>query len=209
MPGEKAPERDRRDQVLRAACDVALAGGIDSLTVRRVAERAGLSPGLVMFHFKNKEALILELLEWWLSRLVFAGDAPSLPESCPPGEAIAVILAREIERLGCDGANTQLFLDFWRLGTHRPVIRARICEELTRYRAAFRCFAAHVFVDRPDAEQTADALAGLAVALVQGFAVQSTIDPGALCPDRYTTLATTLVRSATAKAHGEPQEVPG
>lgn len=211
MPGEKAPERDRRDQVLHAAWEVAVASGLEGVTVRRVAEQAGLSPGLVMFHFKNKDALILDLLEWWLTRLTFAGDAPTLPEACSPADAIAVIVAGEIERLGREGASAELFVDFWRLGMQRPGIRTRICEELQRYRAAFRCFAAQIVADRPDAEQSADALAALAVALVQGFALQSAVDPDAVRPDQYTAMATALLRRAAVRPQPElepPEHTP-
>src|SRR5206468_6073315 len=62
MPGQKATEATRREQILKAAYDVALRRGIDGLTVRAVAAKARLSHGLVLFHFKRKEQMGLALL---------------------------------------------------------------------------------------------------------------------------------------------------
>ena len=58
MPGKKASEAERREQILTAAHHVALRQGIDGLTVRAVAARARLSHGLVLFHFKRKDQLV-------------------------------------------------------------------------------------------------------------------------------------------------------
>ena len=63
MPGQKASEAERREQILSAAHQVALQRGIDGLTVRRVAARARLSHGLVLFHFKRKDQLVSALLD--------------------------------------------------------------------------------------------------------------------------------------------------
>jgi AcrR family transcriptional regulator len=63
MPGQKANEATRREQILKAAYEVALRRGIDGLTVRAVAARARLSHGLVLFHFKRKDQLGLALLD--------------------------------------------------------------------------------------------------------------------------------------------------
>src|SRR5580765_5958371 len=63
MPGQKATEAARREQILKAAYEVALRRGIDGLTVRAVATRARLSHGLVLFHFKRKDQLGLALLD--------------------------------------------------------------------------------------------------------------------------------------------------
>jgi AcrR family transcriptional regulator len=63
MPGQKATEATRREQILKAAYEVALRRGIDGLTVRAVAARARLSHGLVLFHFKRKDQLGLALLD--------------------------------------------------------------------------------------------------------------------------------------------------
>ncbi|MEO6878982.1 MAG: TetR family transcriptional regulator, partial [Gemmatimonadaceae bacterium] len=66
MPGRKASEDSRRLQILRAAYDVGARRGLAGLTVRHVAAKADLSTGLVLFHFKAKEQLLIALLDFVL-----------------------------------------------------------------------------------------------------------------------------------------------
>ncbi|MFI5242794.1 MAG: TetR family transcriptional regulator, partial [Gemmatimonadales bacterium] len=47
MPGSRAAEETRRTQIRTAAYELAAESGLRSITIRDVAERAGLSPGLV------------------------------------------------------------------------------------------------------------------------------------------------------------------
>ena len=56
-------EAERREQILNAAYNVALRRGIEGLTVRAVAAGAGLSHGLVLFHFKRKGQLVSAVLD--------------------------------------------------------------------------------------------------------------------------------------------------
>ena len=55
---------ESRSQILQAAIDSIAALGLGSLTLDRVAERAGISRGLVVFHFKSKSKLIEEVLNF-------------------------------------------------------------------------------------------------------------------------------------------------
>ena len=82
MPGRKAPETERRAQIMRAAFEVAARDGLEGLTVRKVATRARLSSGLVLFHFSTKEQLIVALLDWVLATttvLHITEDIASIP----------------------------------------------------------------------------------------------------------------------------------
>ena len=55
---------ESRSQILGAAIETIAAMGLGSLTLDRVAERAGISRGLVVFHFKSKSKLIEEVLNF-------------------------------------------------------------------------------------------------------------------------------------------------
>ena len=67
MPGRHVAESVRRSQIIKAAYHVAAARGLGGLTVRRVATKAGVSTGLVLFHFETKDQLIIALLDWLLA----------------------------------------------------------------------------------------------------------------------------------------------
>lgn len=179
MPGRKASEATRRGQILQAACDIAEQQGLDALTVRHVAERAGLSVGLVLFHFKTKDALIIAVLDHVLATTAVLHMTDDIAGILSPRERLLALLRREMWRLSSEPRRIRLFFDFWALGfTHRR-IGAKMRAELDRYREAFRPIAEEVLRTEPArfAGVTADGLAAVSVSFIKGCAVQSMIDP--------------------------------
>lgn len=63
MPGQRMPEGERREEILAGAIRVAARHEIRGLTVRAVAKEAGVSKGLIFFHFDDQQGLLLALLE--------------------------------------------------------------------------------------------------------------------------------------------------
>lgn len=55
---------ESRKLIIQAAIDSIATQGLAKLTLDRVAERVGISRGLVVFHFKSKNNLIEEVLEY-------------------------------------------------------------------------------------------------------------------------------------------------
>ena len=179
MPGRKASEATRRSQILHAAYDIAARGGLDALTVRQVAERAGLSVGLVLFHFKTKDALVIAVLDHVLATTTVLHVTEDIAAISPPRERLLTLLRREMWRLSREPRRIRLFFDFWALGFTSRRIRARMQAELDRYREAFRPIAEEVLHDEPArfAGVTAEGLAAVCVSFIKGCAVQSMIDP--------------------------------
>jgi len=187
MPGQKASVAERREQILSAAYQVALQRGIDGLTVRRVAGRARLSHGLVLFHFKRKDQLIAAVLD-----RVLAATLPVLPEagttsSGDPRERLWSALRGEANRLIRDSRQVRLFLEYWALGTRLPTIRARIGAELERYRSGFRPLTEKALAAEPARFPgvSPQALAAVAVSFINGCAVQAMIDPAGFDVEKY------------------------
>lgn len=72
---------DRKSELLQLARDIYLAGGQEQLTMRNLAQRAGISAPAIYRHFKNKEQLFTALLEEGVRHMSKA--VPPLP---PPAE---------------------------------------------------------------------------------------------------------------------------
>jgi TetR/AcrR family transcriptional repressor of bet genes len=179
MPGHKANEATRREQILKAAYEVALRRGIDGLTVRAVAARARLSHGLVLFHFKRKDQLGLALLDRVLATTVslrISDDIAAIPN---PRERLQALFRHELGRLSAEPRRIRLLLEYWARGGHNAVIRGKISAELDRYRAAFRNIAEEALRAEPGrfGKGTPAALAATAVSLIIGYPVQAMIDP--------------------------------
>lgn len=189
MPGERASEDVRREQILQASFEVASREGIGGLTIRAVAAEARLSHSLVVFYFQRKERLVLELLEW----LIAATAVLHVPDEVAriPGalDRLHALLEHELARLLGQPKHTRLFFEYWARGTQDGAVRARIAAELERYRAAFRPIMAELHPADPDGT------AAVAVSWLHGCVVQGLIAPERFDMDGY--LA--AVRSFTAR----------
>jgi AcrR family transcriptional regulator len=64
-------ETARREQIVGAAIDTVAVEGFARMTFARIATRAGISPGLITYHFKTKDKLIKAVghtIRWRLDR---------------------------------------------------------------------------------------------------------------------------------------------
>lgn len=64
----------RREEILHAAKDLFLEQGYDSTTIRRIADRVGISAPALYLYFKDKEALMLALCDQTFEHLMEAID---------------------------------------------------------------------------------------------------------------------------------------
>jgi TetR/AcrR family transcriptional repressor of bet genes len=204
MPGRKAPEAIRREQILKAAYEVALRQGLDGLTVRAVAARAKLSHGLVHFHFKDRAQLVSALLDRVLATTT-ALQVPAVIAHIPRAEdRLRALLRQEMDRLAKEPRRIRLFFEYWALGTRHAPTRARISAELDRYRAAFRTITAEMVQTEParSAGVTPEGLAAVAVSLVNGCAVQAMIDPAHFEIEQYLTAVEGILGGARSGRRG-------
>lgn len=187
MVGRKASEESRREDILRAAYDVAARQGLEALTLRAIAARADVSHGTVLFHFKRKHEVVSTLLE----RVLYATAVLRVPDAIKqitrPSERLHALLRAEMERLSTDPRHFRLFLEYWTIGVRNAKIRLRVRSALEAYRVAFTEIATQVvnaeLAQSPGRAQqrndpvTVDGVAAVAVSLVHGCALQGVIDP--------------------------------
>lgn len=121
----------RRQQLVDATIDCIARLGFAETTVARVAETAGLSQGIVIFHFKSKEQLLVEALrhlaeeyqQTWRQAMARAGgeDAPALDRIC-------ALVAADFAPALCSRKKVAVWHAFWGESKARPVYR-QICGE--------------------------------------------------------------------------------
>src|SRR5690242_1375290 len=173
MPGQKAGEAERREQILQAAYKVALRRGVEGLTVRAVAAAAGLSHGLVLFHFKRKDQLVSAVLDRVLDSTLSLRVDENVDRIDDPAGRLPALLRGEVDRLTRSGREARLFLEYWALGARQPALRSKISAALERYRDAFRRLTEEMVQAEPDrlAGVTPAGLTAVAVSFVNGCAV--------------------------------------
>lgn len=182
MPGARATEEERREQVLEAALKVAGAETLGGLTIRRVAKQAGLSNGLVLFHFGSKELLLMSLLDRLLEQtLRETKQAMEDAAGGGPREVFRRFVGLEIERLPQEAGRVELFFDFWVMGTRHPEIRSRVRESLRDYRKLITEVTMRLVESDPEVfgGMSAAGMAAVAVSFIEGCALQAVIDPEA------------------------------
>jgi TetR/AcrR family transcriptional regulator, transcriptional repressor of bet genes len=188
MVGRKAPEETRREDMLRAAYDVAARQGLEAVTLRTVAARADVSHGTVVFHFKRKHELVVALLD----RVLYATAVLRVPDAVAqitrPSERLHALLRAEMDRLSTDPRHFRLFLEYWTIGVRNAPIRRKIRVALEAYRAALASLAGPLVIDELAASPgsratereslvTAEGVASVGVSLIHGCALQAVIDP--------------------------------
>ena len=178
MPGKKESEEQRREQILQAASTVAVRERLDQLTIRQVAAEAGLSTGLVFFHFKSKDALLVALLERLLDELFEPWEAP---DDLPPRERLLLLLRRDLEDTYQDeqaAAKLTLFLAYWAMGLRDQAIKERIQRAIERSRQVFLPAVRALIESEPLRFQgvTAEGLVTVMLGIAEGCALQSSLN---------------------------------
>jgi AcrR family transcriptional regulator len=175
MPGKKASEALRREQILQAAFHVAMREGLEQLTIRLVAAEAGLSTGLVFFHFTSKETLLLALLDWILSSLF---EQWEVSEHMSPVERLLALMQLDLQDLSQDEqgcARLELFFAYWALAIRDPAINERIRGALEQSRLVFLPAVQAMIESDPVRFQqvTPEGFVQVLTAIGQGYAMQS------------------------------------
>jgi len=196
MPGKKVPEETRREDILRAAYDVAARQGLEAVTLRAVAARADVSHGTVLFHFKRKRELVASLVD----RVLYATAVLRIPEAIAqitrPSERMHALLRAEMDRLSAEPRHFRLLLDYWTIGVRNATIREKVCAAFERYRAGFSDLADAIGELQPLSRRrasrggegptvTAAGLAAVAVSLVHGCSLQAVIDPNGFSVEQH------------------------
>jgi len=180
--GPKLPEQERCVAILTAAYQIALTEGLDAVTARRVATAAGISPGLVFFHFQSKDGLLQALLDVLLDGTLDALTDPSLA-ALAPWDRLERMVRGELARLAEYHAGVELLFAFY-FARRDELFRARIEASFGRYLDAFLpvCREAAVTGDSAGGV-TGEDLAATVVALIQGASIQAIRNPASVNPD--------------------------
>lgn len=122
--GRKASKETRRQQLIEATIDSLAKRGYAETTMADVADGAGLSRGIVNFHFESKEKLLVATLQYmadeysqhWRSALQKAGDDPA--------KQLGVLVAADFDRSICNRRKLAAWCAFWGEAKSRPTYQS-------------------------------------------------------------------------------------
>lgn len=196
MPGKKSPENERREEILQAAFRVALRRRVAGLTSREVSADAGVSNGLVFFHFRNRQELLLALLDWLLAQTILAHAIREVPVVGMAAERMAEAVREAIETMPQHREHIELFFDYWFTASHDAPMRKKIRTALGRYRRSYLPLARAVVAEDPERFRgvTAGALASVATGLIEGCAMKLVMNPKRFHAGAYAGAMAALLR---------------
>jgi AcrR family transcriptional regulator len=113
----------RRAQMLHAALEIISERGYADTRIADVAERAGVSPALVIYYFKTKDHLLTEAIRYYEDHWYEVGQRRMAAMSS------AAARIEEIVAMSClaeadpkPGASWSLWLDFWAQAARNPEV---------------------------------------------------------------------------------------
>ncbi len=121
----KMSRESRRAQLIESTIETLALRGYARTTLTEVARTAGLSHGLVNFHFETKEKLLSETLAYlaeeyrlnWLSYLEAAGEDPAAQ--------LAALLLADFNATICTPAKLSAWCSFWGEAQSRPLYQVQ------------------------------------------------------------------------------------
>jgi AcrR family transcriptional regulator len=170
----RKPPEERRAEILTTASSLASAEGLESLTLRRVADELGVYPGLVSHYFQTVDELVVAAFRHAVTTESAECYAAAASEPTPL-DRLRKLLVSLIghER---DGVSL-LWLDAWSAFRHR----AGLAVEVNRQMAADKQRLGELIADGVAAGQfhTADPTAAAAriYAVIDGLAVLAAVGP--------------------------------
>src|SRR5579871_1013057 len=142
-------EAFRRRQLIDATIAAIADMGFPQASLGAIAERAGVSPGLVAHYFANKEGL-LEATMRRLVRDLGARVRRKLGELAGPRERIQAVIDVNLDPAEFDRRTATVWLAFWAQVPHSPTL-ARIQRAYERRMESTLVHALIHFAPRPEA----------------------------------------------------------
>jgi TetR/AcrR family transcriptional repressor of bet genes len=120
----KASKETRRLQLIEATIDSLAKRGYSETTMADVADGAGLSRGIVNFHFESKDNLLVATLQYmadeysahWRNALIKAGDDPA--------NQLGALVMADFDRTICNKRKLAAWCAFWGEAKSRPTYQA-------------------------------------------------------------------------------------
>jgi AcrR family transcriptional regulator len=160
---------ENREKILQAAFAVLSRQGYENVSIKDIADEAGVAQGLVHYYFKSKQQLVLAVL-FEVCRKMNVYTAEGTEGAMAAFENFKVLLRDRPD------AHT-LYIQLIGVGLHDQEIGAGIRENIRDSRDLVESLARQVLAEREADPSPARAIAGAVQAGVIGIMVQKMVDP--------------------------------
>jgi AcrR family transcriptional regulator len=182
-----APERSARERILQAAVELIAERGIGGARIAQIARTAGVSTALVHYHFRTREALLTETLD-------YAFDVASAVHLRPPEEngngsssaarRLAEVVEQSLPTTDPARREWQLWAELWLGAARDPSLRPIAAQMYARYRTWIATAIAEGVAAGEFAEVDPVKTADLAMAVIDGLGLRVLLGDPSMPLDR-------------------------
>ena len=171
------PERSARERILHAACELIAERGIGGARIAQIAKAAGVSTALVHYHFRTREVLLSETLDYAFD-LAAAVRLRPVEEDAANGAGgsaarrLADVIEQSLPETEPGRREWQLWAELWLGAARDPSLRPIAAQMYARYRTWIAAAIAEGVADGEFAPVDPGATADLAMALVDGLGLR-------------------------------------
>ena len=188
----------RRAQILCAAVQVVARDGSDRARLKDIADRAGVSLGLVQHYFRNRQDLMAQTFQVMMSVSL---DAWHQLAASQPDPLVGLFTGLRLHVVGTVTFADRwgFWMELWSAARRDPTLSEIAHDVYARWTEPFRKTVEALDSDgRVQAHDRYDDTAMVLMALVDGLAVRSLVDPGALDAEQMYEHLVNVVRALLA-----------
>lgn len=187
--GRKSNAEERRSQIIRALYDCLVEKGHEKVTIKEIARKAGLPPGVIHYYFKSKDEIVSTLAVSIIEKYTMEIQSLIKGAKSPAGQiesAIEFIVDRLIFNLPLN----RVFYNLIQMGFEREDLGRSVKGMLENYRQKM----ARVFQDAGAGNDSVILGASL-VAVAEGFSLQYMVDPSSLNRDEVKIVISKILKN--------------
>jgi len=171
---DQAPETSARERILQAACALIAERGIGGARIAQIANAAGVSTALVHYHFRTREVLLAETLDYAFDlaaavRLRPAGDDGGRGSAA---HRLADVIEQSLPTTDPGRREWQLWAELWLGAARDPSLRPIAAQMYARYRTWIAAAIAEGIAAGQFAPVDPGDTADVAMALIDGLGLR-------------------------------------
>lgn len=185
LPGERRPyirasEENRREALISATQELMAEGGPQAATVRAIAERAGVTPGLIRHYFGSKDELSRAAYVALMDGMTAKGEDALHGVGAEPGERLAAFVAASLRPPVLDSKAVGLWAGYLHQVQADPGLLAQHEAAYLRYRDQLQALIADLGRNTAPNRLRQDAIACNAV--IDGLWLEGSVLPRGFAP---------------------------
>ena len=157
-PPRKLSREARREQLIEATIEVLAIKGYARVTMSDVANQAGLSHGLVNFHFQSKDLLLAETLTYLADEYVQNWQAALAAAAPDPAAQLDALIRADFRPELCTPQRLAAWCAFWGEAQSRPLYQEKCGSNNAEYVTKLEILCAALLGPTGNAERVARAI---------------------------------------------------